>query len=573
MTVPVTGLAGLSATGPGVLLHLALASLLGAGLGASFRYESTSHAATMSAGVLYGLLAWIIGPLTLKPLFDGASPSWSVEAATTAFPSLVGHMLYGGSTALGLHLLTALDRRLNPHLAIEPPARPEPRRVVILGSGFGGLATAQRLEQLYVRDPNIEITLVSQSNYLLFTPMLAEVASSGLEAQHISAPVRAACPRTRFFHAEVESIDTEARLIKLRAGLSASPLPLLYDQLILALGSVPNFYDLPGLEENAYTLKSLDDAVTLRNRVIGSLEQADVEVDAEMRRRLCTFVVIGGGFAGTEMIAELVDLVRSVGRYYQNLRHGDLRFVLVHSGERILPELSAELGDYAQRKLEARGVEMILGSRLAAATADAVVLNDGRELETRTFVWTAGNQPNPLLEPLPCEKSRGQVLVDGALRTRGLENVWAVGDCALVPDPKNEGGFYPPTAQHALREGKLVAENVRAVFAGRPTKEFSFEAIGSLVGLGHRTAAAEIRGRRFSGLFAWLLWRTIYLGKLPGLERKVRVSLDWLLDLFFPRDIVLTSTPAPRARREAAEDATSESQLGQSTPAQGRAEE
>ncbi len=560
MSVPVTGIAGLSSTGPGLLLHLALAGLLGAAFASTNRYEATGHSAAMSAGVLYGFLAWIIGPLTIKALFDGESPTWSVSAATNAFPSLVGHMLFGGVLGLGLHLIASLDRRLNPGLLSKPPDQRQPARVLILGSGFGGLAIAQRLERLHLRNPNIEISLVSQSNYLLFTPMLAEVASSGLEPQHISAPIRAATPRTRFYHAEIESIEPQSKQVRLRAGLSASETLIAYDQLVLALGSVPNFYGLPGLEANAFTLKSLDDAVTLRNRVLFSLEQADVESDPEARQRLCTFVVVGGGFAGAEMIAELIDLVRSVGKYYPNLGSGDVRFVLVHSGERILQELSSKLGEYAQRKLESRGVEIILQRRVASATSEAITLDDGRELSTRTFVWTAGNQPNPLLGPLEADKNRGgQVVVDGALRVSGLEDVWAIGDCAQVPDPSEEGRFYPPTAQHALREGRLVAENITAAFRGQPTKNFSFRPIGSLVGLGHRTAAAEIRGWRFSGLLAWLLWRSIYLGKLPGMERKVRVGLDWLLDLFFPRDIVLTSTPEPPGA-QAERDSTSKAE-------------
>ena len=248
--------------------------------------------------------------------------------------------------------------------------------------------------------------------------------------------------------------------------------------------------------------------------------------------------------------------------------------MLVHSGERILPELSPELGEYARQKLEARGVEFVLRSRVASATADAVFLNDGRELATRTFVWAAGNQPSPLLRQLPCEKSRDQVVVEGTLRVKGLEDVWAVGDCAQIPDPREEGRFYPPTAQHALRQGQLVAENITAVLRGRPTKDFSFVAIGSLVGLGRRTTAAEIRGRRFSGLLAWLLWRTIYWGKLPGLERKVRVSLDWLLDLFFPRDIVLTSTPK-RPGASAVSTAARDAELPPepANPAHGRSDE
>ena len=372
--------------------------------------------------------------------------------------------------------------------------------------------------------------------------MLAEVASSALEAQHISASVRAACPRTRFRNATIEAIDTEQRVVTVRPGGSARTLPLPYDELIVALGSEPNFFGLPELEEHAYTLKTLDDATRLRNQVLRSLELADAEPDPEERRRLLTFVVAGGGFAGTETVAELLDLVHSARRYYPDLERSEMRFALVHSGDRILPELSEELGAYAQDKLEARGIEFLLGKRVAGASAGAVQLNDDSELPTRTLVWTAGNQPNPRLMELPCERTPGgQVIVAPTLRVRGIDGVWAVGDCAQVPDPDREGGFYPPTAQHALREGKAAAENVAATLRGEAPRPFRFRAIGSLVALGRRTAAAEIRGRQFSGLLAWMLWRTVYLSKLPGLEKKVRVAIDWSIELFFPRDIVLTS--------------------------------
>jgi NADH dehydrogenase len=230
----------------------------------------------------------------------------------------------------------------------------------------------------------------------------------------------------------------------------------------------------------------------------------------------------------------------------------ELRFLLVHSGERILPELGPELAAYARERLEARGIEFALGTRLAGATADAVTLGDGRTVPTRTLVWTAGNQPAGVLGTLGCERSgTGAVVVDATLRVPGYEDVWAIGDCARIPDPDTDGGFYPPTAQHALREGKTVAGNIAAVLAGREPKPFRFRTIGLLVGLGQRTAAAEIRGRRFSGLAAWLMWRGIYWSKLPGLEKKLRVGFDWAIDLAFARDIVLTSTPA---RRRAAEE-------------------
>ena len=544
MALTVPGLLGIEPVGVGVLAHLLGSILLGAAFGALLRHQPRGHATLLSAGLLYGLLGWIVGPITLGPLGDGQGPTWSLAEASLAFPSLIGHLLYGGVTGLGFYLLVASYLRLRPaEEQLPAPEEAPKRRVVILGGGFGGMSTAQRLERIFAREPSLEITLVSQSNYLLFTPMLAEVASSGLEPQHISAPVRASCPHTRFHRGQVVEIDTKPQLVRVRSGGSVPIEELPYDHLVLALGSVPNYYDLPGMEQHSFKLKTLEDATQLRNHIIGLLEDVDVEPDDEGRGSQLTFAVAGGGFAGTEAIAELFDMVHSVLRYYPTIRARDLRFVLIHSRDRILPELGAQLGDYALRKLRARGIEFMLDTRVAGAVPGAVLLNDGSSVPTHTLVWTAGNLPNPLLETLPCERNRaGAVLANGALQVEGLTNVWAVGDCAEIPNSYDEGRSYPPTAQHALREGKTVAENIAASMRGKPIKQFRFRAIGVLVGLGHRTAAAEIRGWRFSGLLAWLMWRTIYLSKLPGMEKKVRVALDWTIDLFFPRDIAMTST-------------------------------
>ncbi len=546
------GLIGVTSLGAGVALDLLVSALIGASFGAIFRYQPLGYASTISSGVLYGLLWWIVGPLTLVPALLGRGPTWSLAEANAALPSLVGHVIYGALTGLSYYVLVALYLRLRPETAresVETEARAEAptTRVVILGGGFGGVGTAQRLEQIFSRDARSEITLVSQSNYLLFTPMLAEVASSGLEAQHISAPVRAALPHTRFRRADVEAIDTAAQVVRIRVSPSAPEETLPFNHLVLALGSIPNYYGLPGLEAHSFTLKTLQDATLLRNHVIGLLERADVEPDARERRRQLTFVVAGGGFAGTEMIAELFDLVQSVLHYYPNIQTGEPRFVLVHSGGRILPEISAELADYALRKLQARGIEFLLNTRVSGATSDAVLLGDGTQVPTRTLVWTAGNQPHPLLKALPCERNRaGAVVVASTLQVIGFSNVWAVGDCAQVPDLYNEGKPCPPTAQHALREGKTVAENIAAARRGESPAPFRFRTVGMLVALGHRTAVAEVRGWKFSGFLAWFMWRTVYLSKLPGLEKKVRVALDWTIDLFFPRDIALTvAAPTP----------------------------
>ena len=541
--VMATGFLTLTPSG-GLGQHLGLAILLGATFGAIFRYQPGSYAATFSGGLLFGLLWWTIASLTIKPLAAGRAPTWSIEVASEAFPELIGDLFYGGMTGLAFYVAITLYLRASPRPEPAPaPTQGPLKRVLVLGGGFGGVSAAQRLEQLFAHDPELEITLVSSSNYLLFTPMLAEVASSALDAQHISAPLRASCPHTRFHRAEVASIDTSQQKMSLRADSTTPTGALSYDHLILALGAVPNYFGLPGMEANSFALKTLHDATLLRNHVIGLLERADVELGEEERRRQLTFVVAGGGFAGTEVIAELYELVRSALRYYPNIEVGDLHFVLVHARDRILPEIGPELADYALKKLRARGIDFLLDTRVSGATSECIILGDDTRLPTRTVVWTAGNRPNQLLGELPFERnSAGALLVDTSLRVRGSKNVWAVGDCARVPDPDNEEKAYPPTAQHALREGKTVADNVAAALRGESPRPFRFESIGQLVALGHRTAVAEIRGRQFSGVLAWLLWRGVYLGKLPGLEKKVRVLLDWMIDLFFPRDTVLTSS-------------------------------
>jgi NADH dehydrogenase len=517
---------------------------IGAAVGWLFRYHERGAAALATGGLTIGLLWWIVGPLTLVPLAGGDVPSWSLGEAAGVFSSLVGALLSGGLTGVFYFFLLPRIGAL-PWLDDLAASPADPAHVVVLGGGFGGVATARRIEQRAIAGSRLTVSLVSQSNYLLFTPMLAEVVGSSLEAQHISAPVRAACPRTRFYRGEVAAVDLASNEVHLEGSSVGS---LRYDHLVFALGSVPNFQGLPGMEEHSFSLKSLHDATKLRNHVIAMLERADVETDLEERRRLLTFVVAGGGFAGTELIAELFDLVHNARRYYAHIWPEDLQFVLVHSRRRILPEIGPDLAQYALRKLRGRGIEVLLGVRVAGATSDAMQLADGTAVPTRTLVWTAGNQPNPLLDRLPVERdSGGAVLVDGTLRLLGSQNLWAVGDCALIPDPLNEGYFYPPTAQHALREGRAVADNIDAVERGRPPEPFRFKAIGTLVALGHRTAVAEIRGRRFSGLLAWMLWRGVYLSKLPGLEKKVRVLIDWTIDLLFPRDIVLTAESPPAA--------------------------
>ena len=415
-----------------------------------------------------------------------------------------------------------------------------PTRVLILGGGFGGLYAALEMEKSLARDPGVEVTLVNRENFFLFTPMLHEVAASDLDVTHIVNPVRRMLRHVRFFAGDVEAIDTVARSVTVRHGFTGHTHALPYDHLVLALGSVTNFYGIPGLAEKALTMKSLGDAITVRNRLIAHLEEADSEC-CLLPHRLLTFVVAGGGFAGVETIAGINDFLREVLPHYPRLRPEMLRLVLVHPGRVILPELSEKLGRYAQEKLAARGVEIRLDTKVTGVSDDGVALSDGSMIPAATLIWTAGTSPHPMLATLPCVRERGRIVVDATLRATGLPGVWALGDSALVPDPKT-GKAQPPTAQHALREGKVLARNIAASLRGGRLQKFEFSTLGQLAAIGRRTGVAQVFGVQFSGFAAWWLWRTIYLSKLPRAEKKLRVALDWTLDILFSKDFVQFET-------------------------------
>jgi NADH dehydrogenase len=420
-------------------------------------------------------------------------------------------------------------------------------RIVIVGGGFAGTTAALRLERIFRRDPNVEITLVDAENFFTFTPLLPEVPSGSIQPKHIVFPLRALLKRTAVRQAEVKRIDLERRIVVAAHCAACGDYNVPFDHLVLALGSVPNYFGLPGVAEHALTMKSLADATALHAHVIDKLEHADLHTDPAVRRKLLTFVVAGGGFAGVETLAELSDFVRGAGRFYPTISPADVRMVLVHSGDRILPEVSESLSAYALKKLRSRGLDVLLNTRVLRCSAGAVELSSGEEIAAGTFVWAAGAAPSPILNLVDLPRGRGgRVDVDATMAVKGLSNVWAVGDSAAIPDLVT-GSTCPPTAQYALRQGRCLADNIAASIRGREPQPFQFKALGLLAGLGHRSAVAEIMGMKFSGFIAWWLWRTIYLMKLPGLERKLRVAIDWTLDLFFPRDIVyLRPLHAPR---------------------------
>jgi NADH dehydrogenase len=411
-------------------------------------------------------------------------------------------------------------------------------RIVIIGGGFAGTAIALRLERTFRRERNVEITLIDSENYFTFTPLLPEVPSGSIQPKHIVFPLRGLLKRTMVRQAEVKAIDLEQRTVTAAHCRACGNYTVPFDHLVLALGSVPNYFGLPGVADNALTMKSLADATALHAHVIDKLEHADLQPDTAVRRQLLTFVVAGGGFAGVETLAELNDFVRGAGRFYPQVRPEEIRMILIHSGDRILPEVSESLSSYALRKLRSRGVEVLLKTRVKACSRNKIHLSNGAEIDTHTFIWAAGTAPSPVLDLVSVQRGKsGRVEADATMAVKDRPGVWAVGDSANIPDIV-AGGTCPPTAQYALRQGRRLADNIAAAIRGEEPEPFRFKALGLLAGLGRRSAVAELFGLRFSGFIAWWLWRTIYLMKLPGFERKLRVAIDWTLDLFFARDIV-----------------------------------
>jgi len=411
-------------------------------------------------------------------------------------------------------------------------------RVVILGGGFGGIRAALEFGRIARRAPDLEVHLVSEENYCVFQPLLAEVVAGGIEPAHIVNPIRQLCAGCEFHCATVQSIDLERRTVTMAGADARRVLVLPWDHLVLALGQVVDLSRIPGMVEHSFPIKTLGDAFHLRNHVLMRLEQAELEPDEGVRRRLLTFVTVGAGFSGVETAAEVHDMIRAVLPYYPVASRTGHRMILVHSRDRILNELDAGLSEFAQKELTARGVEILFNLRTQEATAEGVRLSDDRFLPAGTVVCTVGNAPLPLILHSGLPQEGGRVLVDETLRVKGRDDVWAVGDVARVPD-RRRGGSCPPTAQYAVRQGRQCARNVLAAVRGGAPAPFEFGGLGQLAVVGRRCGVAQVFGLKISGLVAWMLWRSVYWSKLPGFLCKLRVGLDWLIDLFFPRDITM----------------------------------
>src|SRR5215469_13825000 len=405
------------------------------------------------------------------------------------------------------------------------------KNLVIVGGGFAGTRTAQRLQHRL--PPEWTLTLISQENFITYNPLLPEVVGASSMPNHVTAPLRQMIHCSRVCMAQVSEIDSAARQIYY---LGEGSGVLSYDQLVLTCGTNANLDVVKGMSQNALPLKTLGDALFLRNRIIARLEQAELQPDLEHRRWLTSFIVVGGGFSGVETSGELVDFLYASLKYYKRIRREDLRIVLLHSGDRLLPELTASLGEFTLRKMRASGVEVRLGTRAVCVTDRHVQLESGEFIVGGTVICTIGTQPNSLLVSFPAAKSRGRLVVNPDMSVPGVEGVWAAGDCAAVINSL-DGKVCPPTAQFAEAQATQLAANIVARLAGGPTKPFRFHPKGQLSSIGHNKAVAEVMGLKLSGFIAWLMWRGLSLLRIPTLARKTRLFLEWNWAMFFPPDI------------------------------------
>ncbi len=585
----------------GISIHLITAISIGIAVGVFLYKTGILNISKLSNGILYGLLAgsivfvvffipvyqFILAPEisrtidAMKVTTTSQSKEYAATPITTTTPQyqyannfivvmivwllihlVFGTVLGGVSSSISIRFgsrfrcakcdisFSRIDS-LQKHIQLVHGTTPiQLKRILILGGGFGGIEVLRQLQKAFQDDVDVDITLVSRDNFFLFTPMLPEVSSGMIETRHILTPVRTFCNRAKFYEADVDAIDLKNKhvVIAHAIGKQTRSHTLEYDYLVLALGGKTNFFGMTEAANNALTIKSIGDAIVLRNHIISMLEQADIEhEDIKLRKSLMTFVIVGGGFSGVEAAGELNDFVReSIDHFYHNLDRIDARVILVNSGDRILPEVTEDLAQFALQHLRKNGVEVMLNTRLIGATQDMVKLNNDSLISCNTLIWAGGVLPDKLIGSLPCDHDKsGRIVANKYLEIDGYENsAFVVGDCACVTDP-HTGSPYPPTAQHALRQAKVATKNIIFAINGKPGDRkiiFDYKTKGVMALIGKRNGVGILLGHKVHGFTAWWLWRLYYLGNLPTTEKKLRVTVDWIIDLFFKRDVTRLKT-------------------------------
>ena len=423
------------------------------------------------------------------------------------------------------------------------------KKIVILGSGFAAVECAKKLENEFGNDPEIELVMIGEDNFLLFTPMLPQVASGMIETRHIVFPIRTICKKTKFYEGRIKNIDPYGKLVTIWGTGDKRSISIHYDFLIVALGSETNFFGMADVEKNAYTMKTLNDAVMLRNRIIDMLEQAENETNPILRKSFLNFVVVGGGFAGIETAGELMDLLLDVRKYYPSIQKDDLKVIVLEAMGEILPGFNKKLASFAKQKLKERGIDIQLkkavtsfdGNEVTIKTLDetpkdSIDQSEINSIITKTLIWTAGITPVNTIKRSMFKTEKGKIVINNFLEVPKFPGVFAIGDCALFVDPITNRPF-PPTAQIAEAQAKMAAKNLISLIKNSEKEKFVYHSKGQLAIIGKRTGIATFLGMNISGFLAWLIWRNVYLSKIPTFDKKTRVFLDWMIDLFFDRDV------------------------------------
>ena len=423
------------------------------------------------------------------------------------------------------------------------------KKIVILGSGFAAVECAKKLENEFGKDPEIELVMIGEDNFLLFTPMLPQVASGMIETRHIVFPIRTICKKTKFYEGRIKNVDPYGKLVTLWGTGDKRSISIHYDFLVVALGSETNFFGMADVEKNAYTMKTLNDAVMLRNRIIDMLEQAENETNPILRKSFLNFVVVGGGFAGIETAGELMDLLLDVRKYYPSIQKDDLKVIVLEAMGEILPGFNKKLAEFAKQKLKERGIDIQLkkavtsfdGNEVTIKTLDetpkdSIDQSEINSIITKTLIWTAGITPVNTIKRSMFKTEKGKIVINDFLEVEKFPGVFAVGDCALFVDPVTNRPF-PPTAQIAEAQAKMAAKNLISLIKNSEKEKFVYHSKGQLAIIGKRTGIATFLGVNISGFLAWLIWRNVYLSKIPTFDKKTRVFLDWMIDLFFDRDV------------------------------------
>jgi NADH dehydrogenase len=426
--------------------------------------------------------------------------------------------------------------------------------VVIAGGGFAGAYCARALCKAMGADSTRRVALIAERNVLVFQPMLAEVCGSSLSPIDVVNPLRLFCRKATVLQGQIQRVDWETKSLVLDGGRFSRNHEISFKHLVVAMGSVTDLKQVPGMAEYGWPMKTMADALRLRSAIINRLEEANLIEDPAVRSRLLSFVVIGGGYTGVEVAGQLFDLITDSQKYYSNLREAKVRVSLVHSGGQLMQEIGAELGEYALEELQKRGIEVRLHARVVEVSANRVRMDQGEPIEANTIVSTIGTAPNPIVvdlaKQLKIELQKGRIAVAPSLNVEGFDGLWAIGDCASVPwNDRGTVKTAPPTAQLAVRQGTQLGGNLHRALTGRPLQPFTYRYMGQLAAIGNKRAVAEVFGLHFKGFFAWWMWRTIYLAKLPGIARRIRVVIDWTFELIFPRDISILLPPPDDALR------------------------